>query len=474
MLPDLIIQHGMMAVVLWTIGVLVVAFPFLSLGLTMSFTLRGSPAKNLRRIHRPFAALGVLQTAVTFLVGILLVVVSTWAFTVLADIIIDLVSGRGSRLGQGIDEIRQHWIVVIGFSDLESMSAGHLGSPLGGLLIVAVLLWLVIHQVLNTEQFYFRGVIQIALVIFLVLLGGLCLSVVGNRLPLFLSPAGGSSPESPQGLYPLGMLSDVLSVVLLSGALGTGFIGQMLMQDGRSRDSLASLAVSLVSMVVLAVGWLILAGVGYAQFNFMHLEGYLSSASSIDVLLLQIPIGIYLAGGGGAWGVLLTLLFLLFTGLVSLIAALLFLRSSSIQLQRDFALPLHEIQTRLITAGMLCTLPFCTQGGVGLWLAVIDGIRLILLPAMLLWLWWGVTLHLGFSGFVDYMRTTSAIPMVRWWNAYVRVAIPFILLLYLIGSALILSGGYALPSLWNPLLTLTPLIALIMYGWWYYKRGSSE
>ena len=54
--------------------------------------------KTWRRVHRPLAALGLIQTAVTVLAAILLVVLSTWALTVLADIAIDMVSGRAAAL----------------------------------------------------------------------------------------------------------------------------------------------------------------------------------------------------------------------------------------------------------------------------------------------------------------------------------------------------------------------------------------
>ena len=65
----------------------------------------------------------------------------------------------------------------------------------------------------------------------------------------------------------------------------------------------------------------------------------------------------------------------------------------------------------------MLTLPFCTQGGIGLWLATLDGLRFIILPLLFFWLWWGLTRHLGYSGIaIDYWSGTSAIPLVNLWS----------------------------------------------------------
>ena len=191
---------------------------------------------------------------------------------------------------------------MIGQSDLAEMSSAHLGRPLGGLLIVAVISWLIVHQVLNSERFYFRGYIQAACVIFLVLVVGLGASAIGQGVPLFLSPVSEIKETSASGLYPLGIWSDILGALFLCGFLGSGFIGQMLMQDGRTRDPWRGpVAMAMVILVFMAVLWLVIVGIGIAYFNYSHV-GRVSSPSSIELLLLQTPIGLYTAAGAGAWG----------------------------------------------------------------------------------------------------------------------------------------------------------------------------
>jgi SNF family Na+-dependent transporter len=231
------------------------------------------------------------------------------------------------------------------------------------------------------------------------------------------------------------------------------------------------LASGITAILLLAVGWLLVLGMGLSSYHLVHIDGYLSSASSVEVLFMQLPIGMYHAVGGGAWGSAVALMALVWLGGLSLTAALLFLRSSSIQLQRDLNIPLHEMQTRLITVGLVCTLPFCTQGGVGLWLAMIDGLRYVVLPLLFFILWWALTIHLSFSGFIDYFRTASALPVTRWWGGYIRIVPAFFVLLHLCGSVLILVGMYRVPSLWNAPLIFLPLLGVFVYAWWYHKRG---
>ena len=468
-LPDLVMRYGGFSLLFWALASLLVTFPMLSLSTALSYTLRSSPAKNLRRVHRSLVLSGVAQTALIFLGGLLLVVVSAWSWTIFADMFIDLVSGRGSRLGDDFPSLRQQWTMIIGESHSDAFELERLSRPLGGLLIVAVLLWLGVHQFLINGIKSFNGLIQ-ALTLGLVLGGGaLVLFILLCGLPLFLSPNStgdvGLSMISQPTLRPLGLWTEFISLAFLSGWLGTAFIGQLSFQDGRSRDPLMTVAISVVALVLVALCWMLVIGAGESAQHFFRVDGQQAPGSSIELLFLRLPMIFHTLGGSA-----LAMTFLAWLGILTFVCGLLLLRTACVHLQRDMRMADGEIQSRMIIVGLGLTLPFCTQGGVALWYAMVDGLRFVLLPILLLWIWWGLTAHLGFSGLFDYHRSSSSVPVGFWFLGFNRFVLPFICSLYVLGSLAIFLQFHAIPSFWNPLLSLLPSLTLVMYLAWYRRR----
>ena len=473
LMPGLVLRHGLGVVLWWSLAFMAIGMPLVIFGVTLTYTLRATPSKNLRRVHRSLGSAGVAQTGLILLFAILVAVLGVWAWTMFADMVIDVISGRGTRLQQTVHDLRLVVRPIIGNTDVATLKAGQLGSPLGGMLIIAVLLWLALHRGLTAWS---KQVNWLLLILFstLVLFAGLFAALAWHWsvAPFSLLPT--VSVGHGEALFPLAVSSDVLSLLFVGCALGSAFVGQLLLQENRSKDVVATALWAGAGVLILVVLWLIIVGTALSLLSFVQADLQTSIGSVIEVIFVRLPMGLFAALGGGLFAEIVAMALMAWLGGVAFIAALLLLRTACFHVHRELRMPLEEVQTRVTIIGLLLILPFCTIGGPALWLAVVDGVRFVMLPLLLLWIWWGVEYHLGFDGLVDYLRSYSVVPISPLWQIYARFIMPAILLTYLAGGLAMAVGWHNGGFYWPRLLAILPLMVLMVYMWWFHRQESQR
>lgn len=471
-MPMLIIRHGFAALGWWPLIVMLVVLPLSGFAVSLSMTMRATPALMLRRMHRGLYPLGLAQTLVTLMIGVLGAMFAAWSWTMAIDVLLDLLSGRDSRLAGPWSQVPDGFSGTLGFMGraLSDLAFKDLISPMGGVLMMSVLLWLMVHR-------FLRHSILPTLWLVTPVFGGILLMAILALLAAWSSPlppfaAVPQLSEGQGGGSGLAMLVDVTTCAMLAVALGSGLLGQWYGLQARRVDIMDSIISSSLWSMALWLIWLM--AVGMLLTYGLYLQGDPGSVmvGGLELLMLRLPMAVVAATGSGALAALLVVLVLLVLGLWGLITTLLTVHVTIHSVRQDFQLSYREAQTRVVIAGLLLSLPFATLGGPALWTLLLDGLRLIVLPALSIMVLVMVNKYLGLDGIVGMVRHYSVIPVSSHWVMVIKVILPLFLLLVMItGAAMALgwqNGGWS----WPRLLTLLPMtLVLVLIGFATVKRG---
>ncbi|TVR39359.1 MAG: hypothetical protein EA402_14755 [Planctomycetota bacterium] len=468
-MPEAVARFGGGILFIWLLALLLLAVPLLAFDLACSLTLRGTPAASLRRISRHMAIWGHLQSLLCLVFGMLLLMLSIWSLAILLDGLTHaMIGGAALWTGHGSGAMMEL------LTDPEGNAAGVSSIamlPMGGVLMIGVLIWLLIHRLIAWPDERFRPYC-IALVIgmFGSALLGLGLMQFWPVMPFTAPPDlwAGSSPSY------LAMVVEAISWIFCGAALGAALLGQSALRRSQGSDVFAGalwalglggcafLAWLFASGVLLSIGGLVLAGPSLDDLR-----------APLQTLLFGLPQGLFIAGGEGWLGHLLAAIGLSFLFFWSCLSASYLLRVVAGAWERDYGCSASDARNAVVLIGLLSCLVFAHRQGLFLWMAIFDSLRYLALPGLSLLLLVLVNQRLGLRGLADHLRSYSVIPIPVWWSWWAQCLVPVALAGYLCLALLYHFAWWGdgwQDARWR-LAGFVSLLLVISAAWMLHQRG---